>query len=85
VPQADEISSTEIAELIEAALARADAAGVSGKAVTPFPLSRILALTGGRSLVTNIALVTDNAALAARLAVALQVTSTGKPLDHAAA
>ncbi|WP_336493154.1 pseudouridine-5'-phosphate glycosidase, partial [Methylobacterium nigriterrae] len=57
----------------------ADEAGVTGKAVTPFLLSRILALTGGRSLVTNIALVKNNAALAARLAAALQGPSTGEP------
>ncbi|GEP07211.1 pseudouridine-5'-phosphate glycosidase [Methylobacterium oxalidis] len=85
VPQADEIPAAEIAGLIEAALAQADAAGVSGKAVTPFLLARILAVTGGRSLATNIALVKNNAELAARLAVALQITSTNSPPDHAAA
>ncbi|WP_336492913.1 pseudouridine-5'-phosphate glycosidase, partial [Methylobacterium nigriterrae] len=52
VPQADEIPAAEVAGLIEAVLAQADEAGVTGKAVTPFLLSRILALTGGRSLVT---------------------------------
>jgi pseudouridine-5'-phosphate glycosidase len=43
---------------------------VSGKAVTPFLLARILELTGGRSLATNIALVKNNARLAARIAAA---------------
>ncbi|AWN43761.1 pseudouridine-5'-phosphate glycosidase [Methylobacterium durans] len=84
VPPADEIPAAEIAGLIETALAQAAAAGVTSKAVTPFLLSRILALTGGRSLATNIALVRNNAALAARLAVTLQV-STRQPSDHAAA
>ncbi|AWN42281.1 pseudouridine-5'-phosphate glycosidase [Methylobacterium durans] len=84
MPPADEIPAAEIAGLIEAVLAQATAAGITGKAVTPFLLSRILALTGGRSLSTNIALVKNNAALAAHLAVALQV-STGPPPDHAAA
>ncbi|GJD53330.1 Pseudouridine-5'-phosphate glycosidase [Methylobacterium crusticola] len=71
VPQADAMPAAEIAGLIEAAVAQARSAGISGKAVTPFLLSRLLDLTGGRSLATNIALVKNNAALAARLAVAL--------------
>jgi pseudouridine-5'-phosphate glycosidase len=49
----------------------ADAAGVSGKAITPFLLGRIKQLTGGRSLATNIALVKHNALVGAQLAVAL--------------
>ncbi|GJE41219.1 Pseudouridine-5'-phosphate glycosidase [Methylobacterium soli] len=85
VPQANEIPAAEIGVLIEAVLAQADAAGVSGKAVTPSLLARILALTGGRSLLTNIALVKNNAALAARVAVALRVTSTGMRPGHAVA
>jgi pseudouridine-5'-phosphate glycosidase len=44
---------------------------VTGKAVTPFLLSKILELTGGRSLKTNIALVENNARLAAQIAKAL--------------
>jgi pseudouridine-5'-phosphate glycosidase len=71
VPEADEIPAGEIAAHIEAAVAEARRAGIKGKAVTPFLLSRLLALTGGRSLATNIALVKNNAALAARLATAL--------------
>ena len=42
--------------------------GVTGKAVTPFLLSKILELTAGASLKTNIALVENNARLAARIA-----------------
>ncbi|WP_018262048.1 pseudouridine-5'-phosphate glycosidase [Methylobacterium sp. WSM2598] len=71
VPEADEIPAAEIAGLIETAVAEARAAGISAKAVTPFLLGRLLALTGGRSLATNIALIRHNAALAARLAAAL--------------
>ena len=40
--------------------------------VTPFLLGRIVELSGGRSLVTNIALVRNNARLGAELAVAYQ-------------
>jgi pseudouridine-5'-phosphate glycosidase len=71
VPEEDEIPRDEIAVHVEAALAEAAAQGVRAKAVTPFLLSRILALTGGRSLATNVALIRNNARVAARLAVAL--------------
>ena len=66
-----EISATEIAPLIDAALARAAKTGVGGKAVTPFLLAEILAATGGRSLETNIALYLNNCRLAAEIAKAL--------------
>ena len=71
VPEGDEIPAAEMARYIEAAQAAALAGGVSGKAVTPFLLQHILEGTGGRSLKTNIALVENNARLAAEIAVAL--------------
>lgn len=71
VPAADEIPAEEMAGFIAAAQAEADEKRISGKAVTPFLLQRIFELTGGRSLKTNIALVENNARLAARIAVAL--------------
>ncbi len=71
IPAEAEIPAAEMERHIAQALVEAEAEGVSGKAVTPFLLSRILALTGGRSLAANIALVRSNAALAARLAGAL--------------
>lgn len=71
VPEADEISADVMAVHIQTALARAAERGVEGKAVTPFLLGEILELTGGESLKTNIALVLNNARLAARIAVAL--------------
>jgi pseudouridine-5'-phosphate glycosidase len=46
-------------------------AGIAAKAVTPFLLSRIGALTEGRALAANIALGRNNARLAARTAVAI--------------
>ena len=72
VPVTAEIPADEIRDHILAAQAEADAQGVSGKDVTPFLLQRILELTDGRSLVTNIALVEHNAALAAEIAIALR-------------
>ncbi|MDQ0394947.1 pseudouridine-5'-phosphate glycosidase [Labrys monachus] len=71
IPPGDEIAAGEINPAIAAAIAEADALGVSGKALTPFLLSRMLELTEGRSLVANIALVENNARLAARIAAAL--------------
>jgi len=63
-----EIAHDEITPVIERALAEAAAAGVAAKAVTPFLLARIFALTEGRSLAANISLVRSNARLAAEIA-----------------
>ena len=71
VPEADEIPAGEMSHLIDRAVADAATKGVSGKAVTPFILSRMLELTEGRSLATNVALIRNNAGLAAEIAVAL--------------
>lgn len=71
IPQSDEIPLAEMTPIIERALADASAAGIAGKAVTPFLLSRIFELTEGRSLAANIALVRNNARLAAEIACAL--------------
>jgi pseudouridylate synthase len=68
IPPDDEIPMATIAPLIAAALAEAAAAGVAGKAVTPFLLERIGAASGGRALAANVALVRNNARLAARIA-----------------
>jgi pseudouridine-5'-phosphate glycosidase len=72
VPAVDEMPREEIEAITQQALADARAQGIAGKAVTPFLLSRIKALTGGRSLATNIALIKHNAEVGARLACALR-------------
>lgn len=51
----------------------ADAAGITGAKVTPFLLSRLAALSGGRTLAANRELIVANARLAAEVAVALSV------------
>ena len=71
VPVADEIPLAEIMPAVEVALAEAGAQGIAAKAVTPFLLDRIFALTEGRSLTANIALVLSNARLAAAIAIEL--------------
>lgn len=77
VPEAAAMPREEIDGLTQQALAQAREQGISGKAVTPFVLARIQALTGGRSLATNIALVKHNAEVGARLAVALAQAGRG--------
>jgi pseudouridine-5'-phosphate glycosidase len=75
IPQGDEIPSDEITPVIEAALRDAAAQGISDKAVTPFLLDRIYQLTDGRSLTANIALVLNNARLAAGIACEMARTA----------
>ena len=72
IPKGHELSKDYLATFIAQAQAEADAAGIIGKSVTPFLLQRLFELTEGRSLTSNIALVKNNAALAAEIARALQ-------------
>ncbi|PRY04133.1 indigoidine synthase A like protein [Paraburkholderia sp. BL25I1N1] len=71
------MKSEEIDALTQQALAEATVKGITGKAVTPFLLARIKALTSGRSLTTNIALIKHNAEVGARLALALAHAARG--------
>jgi pseudouridine-5'-phosphate glycosidase len=71
VPVEDAIPAYEINEAIKEALDAAARQGVSGKAVTPFLLSRIAEKTGGASLTANIALLQNNARIAGEIACAL--------------
>ncbi len=71
IPPEAEIPAAELAPLIEQAIAEAGTRAISDKSVTPFLLQRIFELTGGRSLDANIALVLNNARLAAAIAVQL--------------
>jgi len=71
IPVESALDASEIGAHIEEALLDAVRQGVSRKALTPFLLGRIVELTDGRSLTANIALVRNNAALAAEIAVAL--------------
>lgn len=71
VPVEDEVPAAEISELIEEALAEAAQQKISGRAVTPFLLARIAGRSGGRALRANIALLRNNARIAAEIAYAL--------------
>lgn len=68
IPAHDEIASEILAPIIAQAQADADHDQISGKAVTPYLLQRIFEQTDGRSLTANIALVRNNARLAAQIA-----------------
>ncbi len=68
VPRTDEIPQSEMRPVIAQATLDAEELQITGKALTPFLLRRIHDLTGGRALDTNIALVRNNARLAARIA-----------------
>jgi pseudouridine-5'-phosphate glycosidase len=70
IPAAEEIPEAEISRLIDQAIGEADRRGITGAAVTPYLLGRIVELSGGESLRANIALVKHNATFGAQLAVA---------------
>jgi pseudouridine-5'-phosphate glycosidase len=71
VPAEYEMNPAEIEIKILEALDQAKQQGVKGKSVTPFLLQYIANHTEGESLETNIALVKNNAKVAAGIAVAL--------------
>ncbi|MCI5109763.1 MAG: pseudouridine-5'-phosphate glycosidase [Marivita sp.] len=73
IPVADQIAAAELAPIIAQAQTEAEENGIAGKEVTPFLLSRIFELTEGRSLTANIALVRNNARLAAEIARELRM------------
>ncbi|MGI8746772.1 MAG: pseudouridine-5'-phosphate glycosidase [Deinococcus sp.] len=70
VPASEQIPAAEITPYIEGALREMEELGIRGKETTPYLLGRIVELTGGRSLRTNIALVKHNAGVAAQVAAA---------------
>jgi len=71
LPEADAIPRAEIEAAIDQAVRETDAAGIHGPASTPAVLARVAALTGGRSVAANLALIEHDAAVAAQIAVAL--------------
>ena len=71
IPEGDALDASEMESWIDAALRGAEQEGIARNELTPFLLKRIFELTGGRSLTANIALVENNAAVAAQIAVAL--------------
>jgi pseudouridine-5'-phosphate glycosidase len=71
VPAEAELPAAQAEAAITRALAEAEARGIIGKAVTPFLLARVSELTGEASLRANVALLLNNARVAAAVAAAL--------------
>ncbi|MCL4424377.1 MAG: pseudouridine-5'-phosphate glycosidase [Firmicutes bacterium] len=71
IPPQDELDQTMVQGVVSQALKEADQQGIRGKHLTPFLLDRLKDLTGGLTLQANLALVKNNARLAARIAVTL--------------
>lgn len=71
IPEQDEIPSEEIQGVIEKALRDAKEAGIRGQQVTPYLLSRVSELSDQNSLRANLALLKNNARIAAQIACAL--------------
>lgn len=70
VPAQEEMPHAVIDAIIEQALADCDEQRIRGKDITPYLLGRLVELTGGRSLLTNLALMRHNAVVGAAIAVA---------------
>lgn len=70
VPEEYAMDSDQMAKIIDEAVAESREKGIKGKKITPFLLARIVELTGGESLNTNIQLAFHNARCAARIAKA---------------
>ena len=71
IPEEYAMPKAVIDKAIDQAIAECNAKGIHGKETTPFLLARVAEITGGNSLASNIRLVYNNAALAAKTAVEL--------------
>ncbi|QKE85788.1 pseudouridine-5'-phosphate glycosidase [Arthrobacter sp. NEB 688] len=76
VPAEHEMAHADIDDVIARALAECDEQGVTGKDITPFLLGRLVELSDGRSLETNLALVRHNARVGTAIAVAYAAGAT---------
>ena len=70
VPEEHALEASAVNRLIDEAITAMNAAGVTGKETTPYLLARVAELSAGKSLDANIALVINNARVAAQIACA---------------
>jgi pseudouridine-5'-phosphate glycosidase len=77
IPEADAIPAVEMEPIISKASAEAIAQGIHGQKLTPFLLGRISELTEGKSLKANLALLLNNARLAAQIATEMSGKKKG--------
>lgn len=75
VPAEAELPALVVEPAIEHALSEAEARGIRGKGLTPFLLARVSELTGEASMRTNLALLENNAHVAAQIALAFAIES----------
>ena len=71
IPEASALPRAEMEREIEAAVAAADRAGIHGSELTPYLLARLGESSSGRTLEANVALLENNARVAAAIAIAL--------------
>ena len=71
VPEEFEIEAEELEKILRDSLKLADTNKISGKEITPFLLSQMAEKSAGKTLSTNIALLKNNAKIAAQVAVAI--------------
>lgn len=71
VPSKFEIESAELEKTLGEALKLANEQNVSGKEITPFLLAQMSERSAGKTLAANIALLENNARIAAQVAVSL--------------
>lgn len=72
VPQEFEIEPGELEKILSGALEKSDEQNIRGKALTPFLLSQMSEKSAGKTLRANIALLENNARIAAQIAVAIK-------------
>jgi pseudouridine-5'-phosphate glycosidase len=77
LPLAEQLDPALHDQVLAAALSAAEAAGIRGKAVTPFLLAHIQTATGGASVTVNLAVARGNIALAGQIALAW--SALGRP------
>lgn len=71
VPEEFEIENSELEKILAEALKLADERNISGKEITPFLLSQMAEKSAGKTLAANIALLENNARIAAKVAVSV--------------
>ena len=77
-PRADALPREVVELAIEAALKDAASEGVHGRETTPYLLTKIAELTGGESIRANVALLKNNAAVAAQIAAELSYLASSQ-------
>ncbi len=72
VPEAAALDSSEVEEMLKNALRLANERSISGKEITPFLLSQMSEISEGRTLAANIALLENNARIAAEVSCIIE-------------